>query len=431
MSWADAFVAAGRSLARRSGRAALTILAVALAAALLSALLIISSAAQTRVLSQLSKGGPLAGIQVAAAAPGPDALDTDNPKPGRARVIDTTTIQRIKALRKVRSVLPLETNPILAVPEDRGVEPFRNTIAGLDLRRVSSLPISVVVGRTPTPRSMTEIAVTEGYLQRLGLERKTAIQAIGTQVELGAPRVFQSAPRRVEVRGRWVKAQIVGVVAQQVFDSQFLGSREMVRDARAWSSQSADNSEFGLPAPRYAGLFVIADGLDSVGAVRARITALGYSTSAPENIVETVRRYLRVVEIVLAGIGLIALAIAALGITNALLAAIRERRREIGVLKAIGAKDRDVRRLFLIEAAATGLVGGLLGTLAGYGISRILGAVVNSYLVEQGLPGVGIGLPWLVLLGGVFGSAALATVAGLIPAQRAARLPARDAMGDA
>ena len=430
MSWADAFVAAGRSLVRRAGRAALTILAVALAAALLSALLIISSAAQTRVLSQLSKGGPLAGIQVAAAAPGPDALDTDNPKPGRPRAINDSAIRRIQALAQVRSVLPLETNPILAAPEDRNIVPFPNSIAGLDLRRVSSLPISVVVGRTPTPRSRTEVAVTEGYLHRLGLDRKTAIKAIGTEVELGAPRVFEARRSRVEIRGRWFKAQIVGVVAQQVFDSQFLGSREMVRDARAWSSQSVGNTEFGIPASRYAGLFVIADGLDAVGAVRARITGLGYSTSAPENLVETVRRYLRVVEIVLAGIGLIALAIAALGITNALLAAIRERRREIGVLKAIGAKDRDVRRLFLIEAGATGLVGGMLGTLAGYGISRALGAVVNSYLVDQGLPGVAIGLPWLVLLGGVFGSATLATLAGLIPAQRAARLPARDAMGD-
>ena len=183
-------------------------------------------------------------------------------------------------------------------------------------------------------------------------------------------------PRRrgnIDVRGRWVRAQIVGVVAQQVLSAQFVASREFVGDARAWTSASVDTSEFTLPTSRYAGLFVVADGLDQVGDVRAGITRLGYSTSAPENLIETVRRYLRVVEIVLAGIGLIALMIAALGITNALLAAIRERRREIGVLKAIGARDRDIRRLFLIEAGLTGLVGGLLGTVVGYLIARVLG----------------------------------------------------------
>ena len=114
-----------------------------------------------------------------------------------------------------------------------------------------------------------------------------------------------------------------------------------------------------------------------------------------------------------------------------LFALVLERRREIGVLKAIGARDRDVRRIFLIEAGITGFIGGLLGTLAGYGIARILGAVVNQYLVDQGLPGVGIGLPVTVFFGGVFGASVLAVLAGIVPAQRAARLPARQAMGDA
>ena len=431
MSWRDALVGALRSLGRRAGRAALTVLAVSLAAALLSALLIISTAARTRVLDQLSKGGPLAGIQVAAAAPGPQALDADSPRPGKPKDIDVAAVRRIRAVHSVRSVIALESNPVLAVAPSAAIAPFRDTLAGLDLRRIRALPITVVVGRTPSPASLTEVAVTEGYLRRVGLVRAAAAKVLGTEVELGAPRVFPSRPGRIDVRGRWTRAVIVGVVAQQAIDAQFLGSREMVGAARAWSAQSDGSSEFRLPSSRYAALFVVADGLDRVGAVRASITRLGYSTSSPENLIETVRRYLRVVEIVLAGIGLIALAIAALGITNALLAAVRERRREIGVLKAIGARDRDVRRIFLIEAGITGLVGGLIGTLAGYGIARLLGAVVNQYLLDQGLPGVGIGLPTLVLLGGVLGSAVLAVLAGVTPAQRAARLPARQAMGDA
>ena len=85
------------------------------------------------------------------------------------------------------------------------------------------------------------------------------------------------------------------------------------------------------------------------------------------------QRYLHVVEIVLAGIGLIGLVIAALGITNAMLAAVRERRREIGVLKAIGARDRDVRRIFLLEAATLGFIGGAIGTTAGWLTARALG----------------------------------------------------------
>ena len=113
MTWSDAALAAARSLSRRFGRAVLTVLAVALAAALLSALLIISTSARTRVLGQLSKGGPLSGIQVAAAAPDPGQVDTDNPRPGEPRVLDEAALRRIRTLSGVRSVVAL--NGISAV----------------------------------------------------------------------------------------------------------------------------------------------------------------------------------------------------------------------------------------------------------------------------------------------------------------------------
>ena len=431
MTWADALAAAGRSLGRRAGRAVLTVVAVALAAALLSALLIISTSARTRVLTQLSKGGPLSGIQVAAAAPSATALDSDNPRPGRARPIDAATVARIRAVPSVRTVVPIEVNPVLALTLTGDHQPFADRVGSFDLRRAGTVPVALVTGRLPAPHSETEVAVSEGYLHRVGLDKKSAARAVGTEVELGAPREFPRRGGRFDIRGRWTRAQIVGVVAQQVVDAEFLASPALVAAQRSWTAQSVTGSDFGLPSSRYAALFVVADGLARVGDVRAAIDRLGYSTSAPENLIETVQRYLHVVEIVLAGIGLIALAIAALGITNALLAAIRERRREIGVLKAIGARDRDVRRMFLIEAGITGFAGGVIGTAIGYGIARLLGAVVNTYLVDQGLRGVAIGLPWTVLGGGILGATVLAVVAGLLPAQRAARLPARQAMGDA
>ena len=174
---------------------------------------------------------------------------------------------------------------------------------------------------------------------------------------------------------------------------------------------------------------VVADSLDEVHGVRAEIDDLGFATSAPEQLIANVRRYLQVVDIVLGGIASIALVIASLGIANALLAAVRERRREIGVLKAIGAKDRDVLRWFLIEAAFIGAAGGALGTVLGVGLALTVGLVVNGYLTQQGLEGVRVAAPTLVVVGGVLGATALAVVAGAFPAHRAARLPAREAVG--
>ena len=107
-----------------------------------------------------------------------------------------------------------------------------------------------------------------------------------------------------------------------------------------------------------------------------------------------------------------------------------ERHREIGVLKAIGARDRDVLRWFELEAVLVGAAGGVLGAALGLAVTAIVGAVVDGYLVAEGLDGIDLGtIPWGLALLGVLGSVALSVLAGTLPALRAARLPARDAVG--
>jgi putative ABC transport system permease protein len=113
-----------------------------------------------------------------------------------------------------------------------------------------------------------------------------------------------------------------------------------------------------------------------------------------------------------------------------MLAAIRERRREIGVLKAVGATDRDVRRVFLVEAGTLGFVGGGLGATIGFVVARILATVVNSYLSSEGLQTVRLGVPVALLAAVIGGATLLALAAGTLPALRAARMPARQAIGD-
>jgi macrolide transport system ATP-binding/permease protein len=174
---------------------------------------------------------------------------------------------------------------------------------------------------------------------------------------------------------------------------------------------------------------VVASSLDTVHLVRTEIDSLGYATSAPEHLVATVQRYLKVVDIVLGGIGTVALIIATLSIAGTLLTALHERRREIGVLKAIGARDRDVLRWFLVEALAVGFCGGVVGSLAGIGVAELLGLAVNDYLVQQGLGGIDLTtISWLVVLGGVAGASLLALIAAAIPALIASRLSAREAV---
>lgn len=437
MSWRDLVGLAVRSVRRRPGRTALTVLAVALASTLLCALLVISQTAKTRVLSQLAKGGPLSGIKVAAAEPDPDADPrSDKPGSGQRRQIDDATVARMKKVPGVVRVHPVATLRLglvtpeeLSLPDGRTVKPKSGdrgsrllsgvidaSAVAIDTSSAADLPVTVVAGRLPAATSRREIAVTPQTAVRLGVAKDDVAAIVGAQIDVGGLQYDDL------VLQRFAPAVIVGVVAQEAGPGDVLMSHRQMDDWREWRSSA------GYEKATYSGLFVVARDLEEVAPVRARIGDIGYATSAPENLIATVLRYLHVVEIVLSAIGAIALVVAALGICNTMLAAVRERRREIGVLKAIGARDRDVTRLFLIEALVVGVVGGVLGALSGLAVARLVGAVVNRYLTAQGLPGVEAVAPWSVLALVIGGSIVLSALAGAFPARRAARLPAREAV---
>lgn len=488
MSWSDAIALVARELRRRAGRSALTVAAVALAATLLTALVTIAGTAQSRVLSEVSTGGPLAGIKVAAAEPDPSQVDRDDARPGPPKPLDDAALARIRGLRDVTAVYPVLAVPVVAVAPDRvalpgvapppttgltgagvalgstavaapgsappstgqattgqagaggpttttpmpGVgpdSPFGESLMGVPLDQAAKLPLTLLAGRLPTAGSLTEVTVTPGYLDRLHIPERQASAVVGTQIELGFPRSFGGGSRRA----RWVHPVVVGVAAQDAGPGQFIGSLQLAGTGRDWTLSGGQQSaaDIGLQDTTYTGLFVIADKLDKVTTVRTRITAVGYATSAPENLIASVKRYLRVVEIVLGAVGAIALVVAALGIANALFAAVRERRREIGVLKAIGATDGDVLRIFMVEAFAVGMLGGVIGAGLGTGVAAGVGTAVNRYLASQGLAGIHLAVSGPVLVAATLGSALLAVVAGILPARRAARLPAREAVAGA
>jgi hypothetical protein len=421
--------------------------AVALATAMLTALVAIADTGRTRVLDQITHGGALAGISVSAAAPNPSEEGLDNPTPGPSRVLTAAALSAMRTIRDVTAVVPILQAGVIVIPPARlpagsslcqpgdgcdtagdtsAASPVYGTnVVGVNLSQADSLPITLVAGKYPAVDSSTEVDVTQAYLTRLGLTDSAARNVIGTDVELGAFRVLT---RNFNVGLRWSTLEIVGVVNQQVGSGQFLGYPGLVATDVRWTAGGRVNGDSDAPQSPYVGALVEADQLGDVGAVRSRIAAIGYSSSAPEDLVVSVEKYLHVIEFILTAIGVVALAIAALGIANALLAAVRERRREIGVMKAIGARDRDVMRTFLVEAGFLGLLGGIAGTAIGIVIFVAIGDIANSYLTSQGLRGVPITLTWDIPLGAVLGATIVSVLAGTFPARQASRLSAREAV---
>ena len=121
--------------------------------------------------------------------------------------------------------------------------------------------------------------------------------------------------------------------------------------------------------------------------------------------------------------GSLALIVASIGIVNTLVMAILERRREIGIMKAIGASDGDVRKLFFAEAGAMGILGGIVGVLLGWAIGQLINFGTNLWLKSQSFPPDHFwAVPWWLVVLAISFSFIVSLVSGLYPAGRAARL---------
>ncbi|HVA16991.1 MAG TPA: FtsX-like permease family protein, partial [Candidatus Dormibacteraeota bacterium] len=157
--------------------------------------------------------------------------------------------------------------------------------------------------------------------------------------------------------------------------------------------------------------------------VEAAIKEMGFSTFSLLDTTRNLRLFFTVIDLLLGIFGSLALLVATLGIVNTLVMAILERRREIGVFKALGADDRDIKQLFFAEAGVMGLAGGIAGVTLGWLIGKGLTWGTNIYLSRRNLPWVNISsVPLWLALGAVAFAIVVSLVAGLYPASRAARL---------
>jgi len=164
-------------------------------------------------------------------------------------------------------------------------------------------------------------------------------------------------------------------------------------------------------------------GASHVKAAEDAIKQMGFGAFSLLDATRNLALVFAVFDLLLGIFGSLALVVASLGIVNTLVMAILERRREIGILKALGASDRDVRRLFFVEAAAMGLLGGVLGVVMGWLIGRALNFGTDVYLSRQQLPAITVAaVPWWMVVAAIAFSLAVSLCAGLYPASRAARL---------
>jgi len=275
------------------------------------------------------------------------------------------------------------------------------------------------------PSSLLGKEVVVRYAERQALGPQAgAADPSGAESDRGAVPGFSIIPREKKLR-------VVGIVETEPaagfggFGSgRLLIPLEVAAALRAAQvNDLRDVVRATSSKPTYSSLTVRAKSPSQVEAIEASIKKLGFSAFSLLDATRNLRLFFTIFDLLLAIFGSLALAVATLGIINTLVMAILERRREIGVLKALGAADRDVKQLFFVEAGVMGLLGGVFGAGLGWLIGRGVTWGTNLYLQRQNLPTAHVfSVPWWLVLGAIAFAVVVSLAAGLYPATRAARL---------
>ena len=159
-------------------------------------------------------------------------------------------------------------------------------------------------------------------------------------------------------------------------------------------------------------------------AVRQKLTELGFGSFSIVDEIDQIRTVFLIIDSVLGLLGGISLLVASFGIANTMIMSILERTREIGIMKAIGAEDREIKLIFFVEAAVIGVFGGVIGVLLAWGIDALANRLAYRFILKpQGASFIDFfDLPIYLTVGAILFALVVSILAALYPASRAARI---------
>jgi ABC-type antimicrobial peptide transport system permease subunit len=190
-----------------------------------------------------------------------------------------------------------------------------------------------------------------------------------------------------------------------------------------WEDMAKANNWVG---DEFSGITAIVDDPANGDAVAKEMKDAGYPAQSGKAQLKQLFQILTFLEIGLAAFAAIALVVALLGTANTMFTAVRERTRDIGILKALGARSSDVLTMFVVEAATLGVVAGLVAILFTLLVAAIANPLINGYAHSNGVPKnfsvTLLQLSPLTALGAIALGAVACGLAGALPSLRAARL---------
>lgn len=304
-------------------------------------------------------------------------------------------------------------------------------VYGIDPDRVDIEGIQFQFGKTFSAQSAKEIIVTSTALNLIGLEDSASAIGQDVTVKLMVPKQISDTSTDTTLVPTDVPATIAGVIKDDQLTVTYIPIK-LLQDLGFPASYSEAKVKVGAKnTEQYSVAKVKVTDQSKLPEVRSKIEQLGFQVSSVADTVGQVDKIFLIFQLIVAGFGMIAMFVAALGALNTLTVSLLERTREIGLMKAYGATSGDIYRLFLVEAISMGLVGGGLGIGMGVVSGLILDRVLASLAGKYGGQAVSIFFtPWQFILIMLAVVSMISLFTGLYPSRRAATIKVLQAMGD-
>ena len=423
------------NLSRRKARVGLTAIGVVIGTAAVVILVSLAIGLQRNANEQLYGIGDLTQIQVMPAFDmeggggmgvpvGGGVGGPGMPQP--TRLLTNSALDEIRAIPGVGSVIPREYLMTAVIVKYQRMEGGVGVI-GVDAADLAELGLEPTEGGTELGRNSVVIGAmvpSNFYDPRIrpGQEPPPPPQLYGQQIQLT---VIKWDQQGMEIRKN-ISVRVSGVLKEtrNEPDWSIYLPLDQIKALNEW----AQGRRINYNKEGYSQVVVKVQDVEQVLDISEQITEMGFQAFTPQSFVQGINNFYVILQFIFGGVGAIALLVAAIGIANTMAMSILERTREIGLMKAVGATNRDVLAIFLGEAAGIGFLGGLggviIGWLAGQGINVIAIVYMANQAGQQGgiPPSVAVYTPfWLPLFALIF-STIIGMISGFYPALRAATM---------